>query len=142
MIVNQSIAEGNHMINGAHFLLYSADPEADQAALEDILASRSVPAREGRLIFALPPAEIATHPGGEVFKQQHANRNLQGLILYLICNDLPSSIEALKEKGLAFSAIENTEVGLKTTIILPGGGELGLYQPSHEMAIDPAPASK
>jgi hypothetical protein len=42
------------MISGAHFLLYSKDPEADQAALREILGSRSVPAEEGRIIFALP----------------------------------------------------------------------------------------
>lgn len=49
------------MINGAHFLVYSTKPEADQEALRDVLESRSVSAEDGRLILELPPAEIATH---------------------------------------------------------------------------------
>ena len=35
------------MINGVHLLLYSNDPVADQAALNDVLASVSVPAGDG-----------------------------------------------------------------------------------------------
>lgn len=125
------------MINGAHFLLYSRDPAADQAALQEILASRSVPAGEERLILALPPAEIATHPESATFAQYHAGRDLQGIILYLTCDDLLSTIEELKASDITCSVIEETEFGLKTTIHLPSGGEIGLYQPTHEMAIDP-----
>ena len=55
------------MINGVHLLLYSNDPVADQAALNDVLASVSVPAGDERLIFGLPPSEIATHGGGHRF---------------------------------------------------------------------------
>lgn len=126
------------MINGAHFLVYSRDPAADQAALQEILASRSVPAGEDqdRLIMALPPAEIATHPQSGTFTQQHAGRELQGLVLYLACDDLLSTIERLKAKEITCSVIEETEFGLKTTVHLPSGGEIGLYEPSHEMAID------
>ena len=36
------------MINGVHLLLYSNDPVADQAALNDVLASVSVPAGDER----------------------------------------------------------------------------------------------
>lgn len=126
------------MIYGAHFLLYSRDPAADQAALQEILASRSVPAGEDgdRLILTLPPAEIATHPQSGAFTQQHAGRELQGCVLYLACDDLLSTIERLKAKEITCSVIEETEFGLKTTVHLPSGGEIGLYEPSHEMAID------
>lgn len=124
------------MINGAHLLLYSSDPAADQAALQKILASRSVPAGEDRLILALPPAEIATHAGSEGFAQYHAGRELQGSILYLTCDDLLSTIEELKASDVTCSVIEETEFGLKTTIHLPSGGEIGLYEPAHELAID------
>jgi hypothetical protein len=66
------------LINGAHFLVYSKNPEADQAALHDVLGARSVPAEEGRLILALPPAEIATHAGAGNFTQSHAGDDLLG----------------------------------------------------------------
>lgn len=124
------------MINGAHFLLFSRDPAADQDALQKILASRFVPAGEDRLILALPPAEIATHPGTEAFTHYHAGRALQGNILYLTCDDLLSAIETLKADGITCSVIEETEFGLKTTIHLPSGGEIGLYEPTHETAFD------
>jgi hypothetical protein len=124
------------IINGAHFLLYSHDPAADQAVLQEILASNSVPAQGGRRILALPPAEIATHPGSGKFVQRHADHDLQGIILYLICDDLAEAIEALEEKDIHCTEIEEAEFGLKTTILLPSGGEIGLYQPAHQMAIE------
>ncbi|MFW6079175.1 MAG: VOC family protein [Gemmatimonadota bacterium] len=128
------------MINGAHLLLYSSDPDADQAALERILRSRSVPAEPGRVIFALPPAEIATHPGSGDFTQRHAGHDLLGVVLYLMCDDLASTVEELEESGIDCTETEEAEFGLKTTIVLPGGGEIGLYQPSHETALEPGGA--
>jgi hypothetical protein len=44
------------MITGAHFLLYSKNPEADRKFFRDVLQFRAVDAGEGWLIFALPPA--------------------------------------------------------------------------------------
>jgi hypothetical protein len=122
------------MINGVHLLLYSSDPASDQAALNDVLASVSVPAGDERLIFALPPSEIATH-GGD-FTQRHAGHDLPGAVLYLMCDNLNATIEELKTKGLRHTEVANTEFGIKTTIVLPSGGEMGLYQPSHETAIE------
>ncbi|MFW6201622.1 MAG: VOC family protein [Gemmatimonadota bacterium] len=124
------------MITGAHFLLYSSDPAADQAALERILGTRSVPAQPGRIILALPPAEIATHTGSGDFTQRHADRDLLGLVLYLMCDDLPSVVRELEQLGIPCTGIEEAEFGLKTTVRLPGGGEIGLYQPSHETALE------
>jgi hypothetical protein len=99
-----------------------------------VLASVSVPAGDERLIFALPPSEIATH-GGD-FTQRHAGHDLLGAVLYLMCDNLNATIEELKTKGLRHTEIANTEFGIKTTIVLPSGGEMGLYQPSHETAIE------
>jgi catechol 2,3-dioxygenase-like lactoylglutathione lyase family enzyme len=47
------------MIDGAHIILYSRDPEADRAFFRDVLQFDSVDAGHGWLIFALPPAEAA-----------------------------------------------------------------------------------
>lgn len=53
-----------------------------------------------------------------------------------MCDDLRLTVEALKAKNLRCTKIEETEFGLKTTITLPSGGEVGLYQPSHRTVID------
>jgi hypothetical protein len=124
------------MIDGAHFLLYSEDAEADQEVLRRILGSRSVPAGDGRLILALPPSEIATHGGSGHFLQSHAGHDLLGLVLYLMCDDLRATVEALRAERVRCTEIEDTEFGWKATITLPSGGEIGLYQPSHETAVD------
>jgi hypothetical protein len=42
------------MINGAHVVIYSTNPEADRAFFRDILWFASVDARHGWLIFGLP----------------------------------------------------------------------------------------
>ena len=80
------------MITGAHFLLYSKDPEADRAFLREILEFRAVDLGHGWLIFALPPAELAVHPSDANFVQKHAEHDLIGTTLYLMCDDLVSVV--------------------------------------------------
>ena len=46
------------MINGAHIVLYSKDPEADRAFFRDVLQFPAVDAGHGWLIFALPPPKL------------------------------------------------------------------------------------
>ena len=109
------------MITGAHVILYTKDPEADRDFFRDVFGFNSVDAGHGWLIFALPPAEIAFHPGGE---PQHE--------LYLMCDDLEPTMEELKQKGAVFKgAIDDLRWGRLAHIELPGGGTLGLYQPKH-----------
>jgi catechol 2,3-dioxygenase-like lactoylglutathione lyase family enzyme len=119
------------MITGAHFLLYSKDPDADRRFLRDILGFQGVDAGGGWLILALPPAEIAVHPSDENFVQRHAAHELLGAVLYLMCDDLVATLKLLATKGVAATEIEQEDWGLRTTIRLPSGGELGLYQPAH-----------
>jgi hypothetical protein len=125
------------MIDGVHFLLFSADPEADQAVLDRILGTRSVPAEPGRIIMALPPAEIATHAPSGTLTHRHADRDLLGLVLYLTCEDLVATLEELTALGVDHTAVADAEFGVSTAIILPSGGQIGLYQPSHETAFEP-----
>lgn len=51
------------MISGGHVIVYSRDAEADRSFFQDVLRLPSVDAGGGWLIFALPPAEVAVHPG-------------------------------------------------------------------------------
>jgi len=98
---------------------------------------RSVDAGGGWLIFALPPAELALHPSMANFVQAHAEHQLLGAILYLMYDDLDGVIKMLKSKNVSCTEIETAEWGIKTTVKLPSGGEIGLYQPTHLTALDP-----
>jgi hypothetical protein len=46
-------------------------------------------------------------------------------------------MDALAEKGIRCSAIEEARWGTVTKIQLPGGGTVGLYQPTHPTALAP-----
>lgn len=124
------------MINGVHLLLYSRDPEADRAFLRDVLEFTSVDAGEGWLIFALPPAEMGIHPGDGRFVEHHADQEISGSVIYLMCDDLLATTKSLNSKGAATTEIVQSGWGITTTIRLPGGGGLGLYQPRHATALD------
>lgn len=123
------------MIIGAHFLLYSRDAEADRRFLRDVLGFRGVDAGGGWLIFALPPAELAVHPADANFVQRHAERELLGAILYLMCDDLGTAISTLCDRGAPIGSVGQAEWGSFTTVTLPSGGAIGLYQPTHPRAI-------
>ena len=110
---------------GAHVIVYSKDAAADRAFFRDVLGLPSVDAGHDWLIFALPPAEVAVHP---------AEENV-GHELYFMCDDLNAEIAALKEKSVRCSEVEDARWGSVTKIQLPGGGEVGLYQPKHPVAL-------
>ena len=99
------------MINGAHFLIYSKDAEADRAFFRDVLGFRSVDVGEGWLIFALPPAEIAVHPAGRTFAKRQGGHAMMGTVLYLMCGDLPGLIKSLKRKNVKCTEIAQGAVG-------------------------------
>lgn len=114
------------MIFGAHVVVYSMDPTADRAFFRDVLGGSSVDAGHGWLILALPPAELAVHPSEENGRNE----------LYFMCDDLKAEISALREKGVRCSEVQEARWGSITRIRLPGGGEVGLYQPKHPTTID------
>jgi hypothetical protein len=123
------------MITGAHFLLYSEDPEADRAFFSNVLEFRSIDLGEGWLLFALPPAELALHPGSGDFVQMHAEHPMLGAVLYLMCDDLRSMMQSLEGKGVACATPVEADWGISTSLRLPSGGEIGLYQPSHRTMV-------
>jgi hypothetical protein len=113
------------VISGAHVILYSKDAEADRAFFRDVLAFKSIDAGHGWLIFALPPAEAAVHPSEEG----------DACELYLMCSDLKAEMASLAKKGVSCSAPEEARWGSVTSVRLPGGGRVGLYQPRHLTAV-------
>jgi catechol 2,3-dioxygenase-like lactoylglutathione lyase family enzyme len=116
------------LITGAHAVIFTTDAERDRAFFRDVLEFPSVDAGGGWLIFALPPAELAAHPADEDGRHE----------LYLMCDDIHATVAELKRKGVEFSrSVSDEGFGQLTAIRLPGGGDLGLYEPSHPAPLSP-----
>jgi predicted enzyme related to lactoylglutathione lyase len=110
------------VIIGAHAIVFSKDAGGVRAFFRDVLEMPSVDAGGGWLIFALPPAEVAAHPTEQAGHHE----------LYLMCDDVRATVQDLEAKGVKFSRpISDEGFGLVTAIELPGGDELGLYEPRH-----------
>jgi uncharacterized glyoxalase superfamily protein PhnB len=113
------------VINGVHAIVFAQDADAVRTFLRDTLELGSVDAGGGWLIFALPPAELAAHPAEE-----------NSTALYLMCDDLEATMAELAAKGVEFTRpVSDEGWGRLTALRLPGGGELGLYEPRHPTAI-------
>jgi glyoxalase/bleomycin resistance protein/dioxygenase superfamily protein len=119
---------------GAHILIYSSAPERDRQFLTDVLQLKSVDAGHGWLIFKLPPAELAVHPVDEDSGDATAHSMLDAH-LYLMCDDLERTMKDLAKKGVQCGDVSRERWGMRTTIRLPSGGTLGLYQPAHPTAL-------
>ena len=120
------------MITGAHAIIYSRNAEADRRFLRDILKFPHVDVGHGWLIFALPPAEVAVHPSDENDRHE----------LYLMCDDIRTVARSLQEHSIECSALHQEPWGILTHVSLPGGGRLGIYQPSHPRPGEPAARRK
>ncbi|HMB78518.1 MAG TPA: hypothetical protein VKI43_00550 [Vicinamibacterales bacterium] len=122
------------MLTGAHSIIYSTNADADRAFLRDVLKLTHVDVGHGWLIFGLPPAEVAVHPG-----------DTNGLhALYFMVDEVDAFVAEMKTRGIACDPVQNQRWGLVTQLTLPGGGKIGVYQPSHArpeaMSLGKAPA--
>jgi catechol 2,3-dioxygenase-like lactoylglutathione lyase family enzyme len=122
------------MVSGTHVVLYSSNPEADRVFFRDVLGFRFVDDGGGWLIFALPPSELAVHPLSEngPAPVMDTGHELLGATLHLMCDDLPSLMKSLKAKNVGFTEPSKQPWGTSTTVRLPSGGSIGLYQPTHK----------
>jgi hypothetical protein len=111
-------------ISGAHVIVYSTAPEADRTFFRDVLAYPHVDAGGGWLIFKLPPAELAVHPSDGATEHE----------LYLMCDDLAATMRDLQGHGVTCAPVTEARWGLVTSFRLPGGSEVGLYEPRHPRA--------
>jgi catechol 2,3-dioxygenase-like lactoylglutathione lyase family enzyme len=119
------------VINALHTIIYAEDAEATRAFFRDILEFPYVDAHGGWLIFQLPPAELGIHPtmpeGGSSESGRHE--------LYLMCDDIDITVADLKQKGVEFTSdVEDRGFGRMASLRIPGGGELGIYEPKHPVA--------
>jgi catechol 2,3-dioxygenase-like lactoylglutathione lyase family enzyme len=109
------------LITAVHSILFARDADAARAFFADVLGLHSVDAGGGWLIFALPPGELAVHPGGE---PRHE--------LSLMTDDLEATLGQLRDRGVTVeSAPSDQGWGVLASIEVPGFGPIGLYEPRH-----------
>lgn len=110
------------MIDAVHSILFARDADAARAFFADVLGLDSVDAGGGWLIFALPPAELAVHPAEAGGRHE----------LYLMTDDLESTLARLRERGVTVSGEPSDQGwGVVAAIEVPGFGPLGIYEPRH-----------
>lgn len=117
------------MITAVHTVIYATDPDQAREFFRDVLGLASVDVHDGWLIFTLPPAELGIHPesGAGAPSGRHE--------LYLMCDDITATMTDLTAKGAEFTApVTQASFGLLTSVRVPGGGEIGLYEPRHRTA--------
>jgi hypothetical protein len=118
------------VITSVHLLQYSRDAPADRAFLRDVLGWRHVEdagSEPGWLIFALPPTELGVHPtAGEPVTELH-----------LMCDDIQATVDQLKRSGVELTGgVEDRGYGLATSVRLPSGAVIGLYEPRHASPLE------
>jgi predicted enzyme related to lactoylglutathione lyase len=103
-------------------LLYSPEPEKLRAVFRDVFGWKHVDDGDGWLIFALPPAEVGVHPSGGDTQHQ----------LSFMCDDVHATLAELRARGIEAEAEPvDAGYGITTTLILPGGVRVQLYEPRH-----------
>ena len=117
----RSSRKRERVITGIHAIFYTKRSKQMYEFLKDVLDLHYVDAGEGRLFFAAPPTELAVHETDD--DPEHE--------LWLICDDIAATVQQLEKRGVKTTAVVDRGWGLVTTIELPGGDKLGLYEPKH-----------
>lgn len=124
------------MFIGSHVLFYSAEPDADRAFMRAVPGFPFVDTGHNWLIFKLPAAEAGVHPlDGPNMPGASANAMLPALIS-MMAADIEAARSELAAKGISTEPAENEGWGLSTSLPLPSGARLGLYQPLHPTALE------
>ncbi len=112
-------------------MIYTLEPEALRDIFRDAFGFKHVDAGDGWLIFALPPAELGIHPAeGPTFEGGVRHQ------LTLMCDDIATTVDELRSKGVVVRGEPLDEGwGITTTLVLPGGVNVMLYEPRHPTAI-------
>ena len=124
------------MITGVHTVVYAEDPDAARAFFREVLEWPFVDAHDGWLIFKTGPSELGVHPTSDE-RQGEPWTTAAHHELSLICDDIEATMAELKGRGAQFSTgIDNRGFGLTAMMVVPGAGEVMLYQPRHPLAYD------
>lgn len=116
------------MIQGAHTMFYSSQPDELRAFFRDRLGFSFTDVGDGWLIFDLPEADLGCHPAES--EQGAVPSGTPYLSFY--CDDLETTINELKAKGVQFTGeVTDKGYGLAIRFKVPGDFTIELYQPSY-----------
>jgi predicted enzyme related to lactoylglutathione lyase len=116
-------------INGTHLLFYTTEADHLRAMLRDVFGFKHVDAGHGWLIFRTPPSEVGVHPAEDGNAGTHA--------VSFMCDDINATIADLQARGVDVDAPPaDRGYGIVTTMHLPGGCDVQLYQPRHPIAAE------
>lgn len=126
------------MITAVHTLVYADDADAARAFFRDVLRFPHVDAGRGWLIFGTGPSELGVHPtaeaGGDGQPDWSTSPHHE---ISLMCDDIQATVTELTAKGVEFTReVRDDGFGLTTNFVVPGAGEMMLYQPRHPTAHD------
>ena len=120
------------MINGMHAVVYTTKTDEMRAFFRDVLRFPCVDAGGGRLMFALPPSEMATHP----VDPGHEHHELS-----LMCDNIEATVAELRARGVEFTGdITDRGWGVTISLVLPDATQVMLYEPRHAVAATAAVA--
>ena len=117
------------MITAVHTLVYADDPERARAFFRDVLRWPSVDAGHGWLIFRTGPSELGVHPTDPAVGQHHS--------ISLMCDDIQATLADLRDRGVEITQdVRDDGFGLTAMFVVPGGGQMMIYEPRHPSAHD------
>ena len=106
-------------------MFYSSDAEATRAFLRDVLQLPARDVGEGWLIFQIPESDMGVHPA-----EGGAKPGTHDISFY--CDDVEKTVQELKSKGVEFpEPVQDQGWGIVTTMLVPGGVRVQLYQPKY-----------
>jgi len=116
------------MIRGAHTMFYTSDAEATRAFIRDNLGFSFTDVGEGWLIFDVPEADLGCHPSHDA---DGARPGTHAISFY--CDDIEKTVRELKSRGVEFTRdVFDAGYGLVTYFVMPGVGDIQLYQPKYD----------
>ncbi len=114
-----------------HGVFYSPQAEAARAFIGEKLGFPHVDTGDGWLIFNVPQAEFAVHPGDDTHHE-----------ITFWCDEIEGTIAELQERGVVFkSPVADQGWGRVTRSEMPGGVDVMLYEPKHPQPWSASPAT-
>lgn len=111
------------MLIGTHSVIYSRNPEQDRKILREVFGLRQLDVGGSYVICTLPEAEVSVHesktPGA-------------GQELYFLSDDVRGFVAEMERQKVVCDPVQDAGWGLLTTVQLPGGARLGVYQPKYD----------
>ena len=123
------------MITAVHTLVYAEDAVAARAFFRDVLGWPHVDAHGGWLIFKTGSSELGVHPTSGDSGEKGGRRNSTTRSLSCATTS-PGRWQSSRQRGQPPREIRDDGYGMTTTLVVPGAGEMVLYEPKHPTAYD------